>query len=444
VFSRLIFVATVVSALGCATAKVENEPIERPVPGGGYGSKLSETPYAKKLRVVLAFSGGGTRAAALAYGVLKELRETEVRLSGEKTRMLDAVTVISSVSGGSFTSAYYGLYGERIFEDFEERFLRKDIDEHLAFTLLRPLEMLRFMFTRYSRSDMAMDVYDREVFGGATFADLQAAGGPMLTINATDIDVGTIFTFTQIDFDMLCGDLSQMRLSTAVTASSAVPGVFAPVALENRSGTCGIDEPAWIREALADPKKSRRRYHDARAAASYVDPEERPYVFLVDGGVADNIGARRILANVINSGGVFAFSREQRMPIPENVLYVVVNAQAGGRHAWEKRRQLPSIFSVLSSLSSVGIYRYNFETVELLREEAEKWEDEVDRQGGTLRAGVVEVAFDNLPDPKERKSFNEVKTSFNLDDATVDRLIEVGGRLLRESPEFQEFLAPLK
>jgi NTE family protein len=235
-----------------------------------------------------------------------------------------------------------------------------------------------------------------------------------------------------------------MRLSTAVTASSAVPGVFAPIALENRWGSCGMEEPAWIREALADPTKSRRRYHEARTAATYLDPEERPYVFLVDGGVSDNIGARRILANVINSGGIYAISRQQRLAIPENILYIVVNAQAGGHHAWEKRRQLPSIVSVLGSISSVGIYRYNFETVELLREEANEWEQEVEREGGRLRTGVVEVAFDNLPDPKERKSFNEVKTSFDLDDATVDRLIEVGGRLLRESPEFEEFLAPLQ
>ncbi len=39
--------------------------------------------------------------------------------------MLDAIAAISSVSGGSFTSACFGLYGDRIFIDFEERFLRR-------------------------------------------------------------------------------------------------------------------------------------------------------------------------------------------------------------------------------------------------------------------------------------------------------------------------------
>jgi NTE family protein len=77
--------------------------------------------------LLVSFSGGGTRASALAYGVLQELRDTQVGVGGERERLLDEIDVISSVSGGSFTSAYYGLYGDRIFEDFEERFLRRNV-----------------------------------------------------------------------------------------------------------------------------------------------------------------------------------------------------------------------------------------------------------------------------------------------------------------------------
>lgn len=77
--------------------------------------------------LAVAFSGGGTRAAALSYGVMQELRDTHVQMNGKEQRLLDAITVISSVSGGSFTSAYYGLYGDRIFVDYEERFLRSDL-----------------------------------------------------------------------------------------------------------------------------------------------------------------------------------------------------------------------------------------------------------------------------------------------------------------------------
>ena len=438
----LLVLATL--TLGCAGARVENVPLERFEAKHGYGARFHDTPHANKLRVVLAFSGGGTRASALAYGVLKELRDTEIVLSGEKVRLLDAVSTISSVSGGSFTSAYYGLYGERIFEDFEERFLRKDIDARLGLNLFRPFDLLRFAFTKYTRSDMAMDLYDKELFDGATFADLQAKDGPILNINATDIDIGAVFTFMQPDFDLICSDLSKMRVSTAVTASSAVPGIFAPLVLENRAGTCGQPEPAWIQQALADPTKSRRRYHEARAVATYLDREARPYIFLVDGGVADNIGARRVLANVIESGGMFDLSVAAHVTVPEKIVYIIVNAQAGGHHDWNKKLALPSLASVLGTITSVGMYRYNFETIELLRDESAEWSRQAAKHGKTMKPTVVEVAFNNLGDPKQRAYFNDVETSFALDDTTIDRLIEVGGRLLRESPDFQQFMASVK
>ena len=81
----------------------------------------------ENLLLYLTFSGGGTRAAALSYGVLEELRKTEVVIDGKKRRLLDEIDGISSVSGGSFTAGYYGLFGDRIFEDFESKFLKKNI-----------------------------------------------------------------------------------------------------------------------------------------------------------------------------------------------------------------------------------------------------------------------------------------------------------------------------
>jgi hypothetical protein len=44
-------------------------------------------------------------------------------------------------------------------------------------------------------------------------------------------------------------------------------------------------------------------------------------------------------------------------------------------------------------------------------------------------------------DAKEREFFHNIATSFSLPDETADRLIEVGRRLLRESPDYQRFLA---
>ena len=436
--------ALAVLGVGCTTTHIENEPLAKYERGAGYGARFVEIEHGDKLRVVLAFSGGGTRAAALAYGVLKELRKTDVSLAGKSVPLIDQVSTISSVSGGSFTAAYYGLHGAGIFDDYEDRFLKEDIDARLALSLFRPIEFLRIAFTPYTRTDMAMDLYDKHVFEGATFADLEKAGGPLLNINSTDIEIGGVFTFMQPVFDMICSDLSKLRVTQAVTASSAVPGIFKPLLLKNHAGECDHPEPAWIEHALANPLESRRRYHEARSASTYLDRKQRPYIFLVDGGVADNIGARRVLADVIDAGGALRLAKETDLEIPEHILYIIVNAQVGGKPDVSDSPRLPSFRSVLSAVSGTGIYRYNFETIELLRESTVQWSRQAKKQGITLKPYVAEVAFDNLADAKEREFFNEVETSFDLDDETVERLIEVGGRLLRETPEFKKFLAEMK
>jgi NTE family protein len=108
--------AALLALAGCATRPV-NPPITQVDLDTGY-RLLKRQPHFKDpdTLVVLAFSGGGTRAAAFSYGVLEYLRRTEiVRASGEKVRLIDSVAVITGVSGGSFTALAYGLYGEKLF-----------------------------------------------------------------------------------------------------------------------------------------------------------------------------------------------------------------------------------------------------------------------------------------------------------------------------------------
>ena len=112
-----------------------------------------------ELLLILTFSGGGTRAAALSYGVLEALADTRITISGKPRRLLDEVDVISSVSGGSFTSAYYGLFGDRIFKDFESRFLKRDVEEELALRLISPRSWPKLASSYYARSDLAADYF---------------------------------------------------------------------------------------------------------------------------------------------------------------------------------------------------------------------------------------------------------------------------------------------
>ena len=75
------------------------------------------------LALVMAFSGGGTRAAALAHGVLEEMAETPIEWEGKKHALINEIDSISAVSGGSITAAHYALRQERHFEEFPKQFL---------------------------------------------------------------------------------------------------------------------------------------------------------------------------------------------------------------------------------------------------------------------------------------------------------------------------------
>ena len=58
-------------------------------------------------------------------------------------------------------------------------------------------------------------------------------------------------------------------------------------------------------------------------------------------------------------------------------------------------------------------------------------------------AHLIEVSFEGIADPKERRYFYELPTSFALEDEQVDRLRQIAGRLLRDSPEFRKVLQEL-
>ncbi|HSD94292.1 MAG TPA: patatin-like phospholipase family protein, partial [Syntrophales bacterium] len=124
----LLALAAFLLLVGCAHRPI-NPPITKADPKYGYRGLTRPTVSAgSENMVILAFSGGGTRAAAFSYGVLEFLRKTEVVGSkGNKVRLLDQVDVITGISGGSFTALAYGLYGDKLFDDYEQRFLKRDV-----------------------------------------------------------------------------------------------------------------------------------------------------------------------------------------------------------------------------------------------------------------------------------------------------------------------------
>lgn len=446
--SRLLAFAAgaLLPALGCSSFRAVNEPLARWDPTSGYrAARVVEERGVGDVLVLLAFSGGGTRAAALSYGVLEELRDTPIEIDGRRRRLLDEVDTITSVSGGSFTSAYYGLHGDRIFEDYEERFLRRDIEGELMLGLLDPLNWFRFASAFFDRSDMAVRLYDEDVFEGATFADLEAAKGPLLQINATDLAAGHHFTFSQGQFDFLCSDLAKLPVARAVTASSAVPGLFSPLVLENYAGECGFVPPPGFTEALQQRSSDPRRFRVATILNGYLDRRARPYVHLLDGGISDNIGLRVPLENVILAGGPTGRLQQVHAQAIRRVLVIVVNAEVHPAPTWDLADVSPGLATILGAVTDTQIYAFNFETIELMRESLQRWARDMPPgpDGKPIPVSLVSVDFARIEDAQERAFFDDVPTSLSLPGETVDRLVAVARRLLRESPEMQELVAEI-
>ena len=141
--SRLTLLLAVSTLVACASYRPANLPIDRVDLSRGYRPDLHAQQHpVGDVMLVLAFSGGGTRAAAMSYGVLEALRDTPIEIDGKRARLLDEVDLITSVSGGSFTSAYYALFGDRIFEDYEAKFLKRNVQGQLIRQILRYRESL--------------------------------------------------------------------------------------------------------------------------------------------------------------------------------------------------------------------------------------------------------------------------------------------------------------
>jgi len=257
----LLFLGLLVILLvaGCAHYPV-NEPLKEYTPDAGYRAKnMRDSERSDDMLFFVTFSGGGTRAAAFSYGVLEELAQREVTLNGGTRRLLDEVDTISSVSGGSFTAGYYGLFGDRIFQDFEPRFLKKNVQgELVSRTFFSPVNWLRLFSPSFDRSDLAAEYYDEYIFEGGTFGDIAGRKGPMVIINATDMTYGIRVGFTQDMFDAICSDVSRFPVARAVAASSAFPLCSHPL-------PCGIMREGAITGCRNPSKGSlkRARYQSA-------------------------------------------------------------------------------------------------------------------------------------------------------------------------------------
>jgi NTE family protein len=275
---RALTLLLLVAALlgGCAAPAMLGEPLAAPAgEGGDRFDTAAPARHRDDLLLILTFSGGGTRAVALAYGVLEQMRADEVQHDGRSHRLIEDIDVVSSVSGGSITAAYLALHGDRLFRDFRTDFLEHDVERDLWWTVaLSPSNWLRLGSGKYSRGDLFAGYLDRRLFSGATFGALATAEDrPFLVMNATDLSVAGRFEYTQDWFDVICVDLAKYPIARGVAASSAYPILVAPLTVENRAGSCRYVLPSWI-DASAPAAELDRRTSLGRRMLAYQDTSQ--------------------------------------------------------------------------------------------------------------------------------------------------------------------------
>lgn len=445
---------------GCATSHPVNPPISKIDRSTGYRYVTRASQFKDKENlVVLAFSGGGTRAAAFSYGVLEALRPMELTgPKGGKIRMLDEVDVITGVSGGSFTALAYGLHGEKLFDFYESSFLKRNVQGDLLHRVLNPSA-----WTAWGRSETASKLYDEILFHGATFADLDRGKGPFVVASATDITNGARIGFHQGIFDVLCSDLNAVSLSRAATASSAVPLAFSPVTLHNYGGTCDYAVPAALAAfsdpaAASTPRPAARYLSHVQDLLAYEDSVHLPYIHLLDGGLSDNLGMRGILETLDNMEALKSVGEPTPLDNARRIVLFIVNSRSTPKSDWPEKERPPNEIALLIKATGIPIDHYSYDTVETLKDTVARWQtlrqlaaspafvQNKDPSTAKLLMTpsvdlyVIDVSFSALKDETERSYLNNLPTSFVLPPEAVDRLRAAAATIIRDSPEFRRLL----
>ena len=440
---------------GCAYVPINPQLTHPPNLTTGYRWATTTIPNRKSnTLVILTFSGGGTRAAGLSYGVLRQLDATPMP---DQRKLLDYVDVISSVSGGSFASMDYGMRGRKMLADFESAFLQKPVQDMLIkAAFFNPRNLLKLLFDpNFHRIDVATQVYADVLFGDATFDALlrqqRAEDRPFIIANATELEIGSRFEWTQDQFDPICSDLSPITVAHAVAASSDFPVALPPMILKKYDASlCKYQTPAWLPLARNDDaylNPSRTRY--ATELEGYLDPQ-RTFLHTLDGGVADNIGLRGPLHALISTDAFVQPQDQGRLTgmtfVPlvnhapgaraiDRVLIVVVNAGAEGAVSIDTTSREPKVKDVIGGIVGTPMDNYSFDSIQLLLLTVGA------RVGSGVRYYPVVISFPLLRDRKLREVVNNVGTSFNaLTNEQLSGLKQAADILIHQDPCFQQFI----
>jgi NTE family protein len=435
------------------------DPTNQPLSGSAaeaFASSRQDPRVGDDVVVGLAFSGGGTRAAAFAHGVLQELNDTTVRTHTGTHSLLDNVTFVSGVSGGSVAAAYFGLKKREALSDFREKFLIRNAEEGLS-TGINPINLVRALGGGVNDVRVFARWLDQNLYNGATFADFRKTPGPRIWINASDIYNRTPFIYGEAAFISLCSDLASYPIADAVAASAAVPIVFTPMVIKTYSKQCTDQPPEWLQRAYASPNSPPLLKGFANALYSYRDGTTK-YLKLVDGGLVDNFGLSGFtISRLAAQQPHEPLSPEQAVRL-RRMMVVLVDAGRGPSGNWVQTVDGPTGSElIMAAADTAGQASVNasFTAFQSIMSDWQRqlstWRcslsPELRKRYGVpanwncrdIKLVVTRVAFDQLG-PERAKVLNAVDTRLKLPVDQVDAVIAAGRDALGVNSAYTEFL----
>jgi hypothetical protein len=258
-YCRVAAAAVVLVLAGCA--HVTNLPINQPVDdihaGLRGGDLLRDAPgWSDEMMVGLAFSGGGMRAAAFSFGVLKELARSNVALRGRQVALIDHIDFVTGVSGGAVPAAYFGLKRRAALEDFRERFLIRNAEEELntAFSLGN---LSRAVAGGVNEDTRFRSWLDANLFEGATFSALMTER-PAAHLDQRDrhLQRHALSCSARRRSARSAATSANYPIASAVAASAAGAGCFSRRSCWRPIRTAATRRSRLDREGACDPNRS--------------------------------------------------------------------------------------------------------------------------------------------------------------------------------------------
>ncbi len=302
----VLLLACALMATGCATAVAVRAP-----QAGAQTACVVPAPEPDVV-VGVALSGGGTRAALFGASGLEAL--AQVRAPGGGS-VLDQVTHLSSVSGGSVAASYFAtkkpakgtavLRPDGVLADDYKTFFadyKDKVSQNFESALLwRQIESFRWILNPALAAQSLTELFTEQLLGPVTFADLSArearGDSPRLIVNTTLYNNGRRLVMTTLPPDNFRYDLFRdLRQSLA---KQGKPAEYPQVLVQRWESVVPLT-PLDLNIDLC-PLKLAAAVTGSASFPPLVGPitfsvgEEQMYWHTGDGGLYENSGTESLL-----------------------------------------------------------------------------------------------------------------------------------------------------